>query len=40
MSNYQELFEFERPWFVSDLVTSRISAEGDLKLWFQVELQT
>ena len=37
MSNYQVLFEFERPWFVSNLVTSRDSAKGDLKLWFQVD---
>jgi len=37
MSNYQKLFEFEQPWFVSDLTTSKVSAEDDLKLWFQVE---
>ncbi|WP_259399135.1 hypothetical protein [Pseudoalteromonas sp. SG43-1] len=37
MNNYRVLFEFERPWFVSDLTTSKVSADGDLKLWFQVE---
>ena len=37
MSNYQILFEFQQPWFVSDLTTSKVSAESDLRLWFQVE---
>ncbi|WP_244951640.1 hypothetical protein [Pseudoalteromonas luteoviolacea] len=37
MNNYQILFEFQQPWFVSDLTTRKVSAEGDLKLWFQVE---
>lgn len=37
MSNYETLFQFEQPWFVSDLTTSKISEKAELNLWFQVE---
>ena len=40
MSNYQILFEFEQPWFISDLTTNKASTESDLKLWFQVECES
>ncbi|OCQ23749.1 hypothetical protein A7985_07360 [Pseudoalteromonas luteoviolacea] len=36
-SDYQVLFEFEQPWFVSDLTFRRGSAEDDFKLGFQVK---
>ena len=37
MSNYKTLFHFEKPWFVSDLTTSKTSERAELNLWFQVE---
>lgn len=37
MSNYKILFEFQRPWVVSDLTTRKNSLEGELALCFQVE---